>query len=89
MNATIRFAVWGTIPIGALLGGALGATIGLRPTLWVAVGGSALAFLPVFFSPLRTMRRLPTSYEPGGADSPVPDLGAPAGVAGEPGNGAP
>ena len=42
MNATIRFAVWGTIPIGSLLGGILGATIGLRPTLWVAVFGSAL-----------------------------------------------
>jgi hypothetical protein len=31
MNATIRFAVWGTIPIGALIGGTLGSTIGLRP----------------------------------------------------------
>jgi MFS family permease len=89
MNATIRFAVWGTIPIGALLGGTLGTTIGLRPTLWVAVGGSALAVLPVFFSPLRTMRRLPTSYEPEGAEVAGADLGTSAGVAGEPGNGAP
>jgi predicted MFS family arabinose efflux permease len=64
MNATIRFAVWGTIPIGSLIGGILGATIGLRPTLWVAVAGSALAVLPVFFSPLRTMRELPTEYAP-------------------------
>jgi MFS family permease len=64
MNATIRFAVWGTIPIGSLVGGILGATIGLRPTLWVAVAGSSLAILPVFFSPLRWMRELPTSYEP-------------------------
>ncbi|CAA9275294.1 MAG: Uncharacterized MFS-type transporter, partial [uncultured Corynebacteriales bacterium] len=66
MNATIRFAVWGTIPIGALIGGVLGSTIGLRPTLWVAVAGSATAFLPVFLSPLRWMRELPTTYEPGG-----------------------
>jgi MFS family permease len=64
MNATIRFAVWGTIPIGSLLGGILGATIGLRPTLWVAVVGSALALLPVLLSPLRTMRELPTEYVP-------------------------
>jgi predicted MFS family arabinose efflux permease len=64
MNATIRFAVWGTIPIGSLIGGILGATIGLRPTLWVAVAGSALAVLPVFLSPLRTMRELPTEYVP-------------------------
>ena len=41
----------------------------VRPTLWVAVVGSALAFLPVFFSPLRTMRELPTEYEPAGAES--------------------
>jgi MFS family permease len=74
MNATIRFAVWGTIPIGSLIGGILGATIGLRPTLWVAVCGSALAVLPVFFSPLRTMRELPTEYSPAagvpGSDRP-------------------
>lgn len=92
MNATIRFAVWGTIPIGALLGGALGATIGLRPTLWIAVAGSALAVLPVFFSPLRTMRELPTSYEPGVSGTGVrPPAGVPdpAGIAGEAGNGAP
>jgi MFS family permease len=100
MNATIRFAVWGTIPIGSLLGGILGATIGLRPTLWVAVGGSALAVLPVFFSPLRTMRELPTEYEPAGSEpaaavaSAGSAVGLPGGlpaadVAGEQGDGAP
>ncbi len=68
MNATIRFAVWGTIPIGGFVGGVLGSTIGLRPTLWVAAAGSALAFLPVFLSPLRRMRELPSAYE-------VPDDG--------------
>ena len=67
MNATIRFAVWGTLPVGSLLGGILGSTIGLRPTLWISVGGTALSFLPIFFSPLRTMRELPTSYD-GGPD---------------------
>ncbi|HEY6748901.1 MAG TPA: MFS transporter [Mycobacteriales bacterium] len=82
MNATIRFAVWGTIPIGSLLGGILGSTIGLRPTLWVAVGGTALAFLPIFFSPLRTMRELPTSSEPGGPDEPL--TGAVTGPVGGP-----
>jgi MFS family permease len=99
MNATIRFAVWGTIPIGSLLGGTLGATIGLRPTLWVAVGGAALSFLPIFFSPLRTMRELPTSYESGRADGPLTGTvagpaagsagGGTAGVASGAGDGAP
>jgi len=87
MNATIRFAVWGTIPVGSLIGGVLGSTIGLRPTLWVAVAGSFTAFLPVFFSPLRRMRELPTAYEPeaGGAGAGPTDPAVAAG----PTNGAP
>jgi MFS family permease len=60
MNATIRFMVWGTMPLGGLAGGILGSTIGVRQTLWVGAIGQALAFLWVFLSPLRTMRDLPT-----------------------------
>jgi MFS family permease len=64
MNATIRFLVWGTMPLGGFIGGVLGSTIGVRPTMWVGAIGMALAFLPAFLSPLRTMRELPTSYDP-------------------------
>jgi MFS family permease len=60
MNATMRFLVWGTIPLGAFLGGVLGAAIGVRETLVVAAVGGCLAWLPVYFSPLRRMRELPT-----------------------------
>ncbi|HEY7909061.1 MAG TPA: MFS transporter [Thermomicrobiales bacterium] len=60
MNATMRFIVWGTLPIGALIGGALGGTIGLRPTLVVGAIGEFSAFLWVFFSPVRTLREQPT-----------------------------
>jgi MFS family permease len=60
MNASVRWIVWGTLPLGALAGGALGTWIGLRPTLFVAVIGSALAVLFVLFSPLRRMRDFPT-----------------------------
>ncbi len=60
MNATMRFLVWGTMPVGGFLGGLLGSVIGVRQTLLaVAVGGS-LSFLPVFLSPLRRMRQLPS-----------------------------
>ncbi len=59
MNATMRFLVWGTMPVGAVIGGALGATIGVRPTLLVAAIGGCFAFLPPFLSPLRRMRDLP------------------------------
>jgi hypothetical protein len=40
MNATMRFLVWGTLPLGGLIGGVLGQLLGPRPTLWVAaIGG--------------------------------------------------
>jgi hypothetical protein len=60
MNATMRFLVWGTLPIGALVGGALGQWLGVRETLWIAFVGGLLPVLPVYFSPLRTMRELPS-----------------------------
>lgn len=59
MNASVRWIVWGTLPLGSVLGGALGTWLGVRPTLWVGVVGSALAGLFVFFSPLRGMRDVP------------------------------
>jgi MFS family permease len=59
MNATVRFLVWGTIPIGGIIGGILGSTIGLHATLWV---GAILGFTPAifpFFSPVRHLRTMP------------------------------
>ena len=61
MNAAIRWIVWGTLPLGGVLGGVLGsaAVLGIRPTLWVGVVGSWAAGLWVFFSPLRRTRDIP------------------------------
>ncbi len=63
MNATMRFLVWGTMPLGAFLGAVLGSSAGVRKTLLLAAIGGALAFLPVFLSPLRHMRDLPTQED--------------------------
>lgn len=60
MNATIRFVVWGTIPVGSLLGGVLGSWVGVRPTLWVGAAGGALAVVWLLASPLPRIRELPT-----------------------------
>jgi MFS family permease len=60
MNATIRFLVWGTMPLGSLAGGILGATVGVRAALLIGAIGGVLAPLAVYLSPLRTTRELPT-----------------------------
>jgi MFS family permease len=59
MNATMRFLVWGTMPVGAVIGGYLGGAIGLRETLFVGTIGEALGFLFVLFSPVRSLRTMP------------------------------
>ena len=59
MNATMRFLVWGTAPLGALIGGVLGQLLGPRTALWAAAIGGLIPVLPLLLSPLRTMRELP------------------------------
>ena len=60
VNASYRFLVWGTGPIGALLGGTLGELFGLRAALLVT-GLACLAVFPILFaSPLPRMRKVPT-----------------------------
>jgi MFS family permease len=59
MNATMRFVVWGVLPIGALIGGVLGSVLGLRPTLWIGAAGEAVAGVWLLASPMRSMRDFP------------------------------
>jgi len=61
MNATMRFVVWGTMPLGSLAGGILGQTIGLRPAVGISAVGALFGVLWVLFSPLRTLVRIPDS----------------------------
>jgi predicted MFS family arabinose efflux permease len=56
-NASRRFVVQGVIPLGALLGGGLGTLIGLRPTILIGAVGASVAVLPLFFSPLRRVKK--------------------------------
>ena len=53
----------GVRPLGSLAGGALGASIGLRPTLWIATLGAILGCLWVLPSPLPGLRELPEASE--------------------------
>ena len=72
MNASMRFLVWGTMPLGSLTGGALAVWIGLRPTLFVGAIGAFSSVLPIVFSPIRSLREFPEAegdpllrHEPG------------------------
>jgi len=79
MNAAVRWVVWGTLPLGGLLGGVFGAWLGVRATLWIAFVGMWAAGWWVFFSPLRGMRdvlevdRAPGSDVPGQSGGELPD----------------
>jgi MFS family permease len=73
MNATMRFIVWGTIPIGSILGGFLGGAIGLHETIWISAIGGLFVFLPILLSPVRSLRRIP---EPGPEDDEPGEVAA-------------
>lgn len=53
MNATMRTIVWGTIPVGAFIGGVLGSTIGVVPTIFIGAGIEVLAGLWILSGPVR------------------------------------
>jgi MFS family permease len=78
MNSVMRFIVWGTIPIGNLVGGALGTWIGLRETLIIGAIGSGGAFLWILLSPMRSVREMPT--EPLDAETHAAAQPQPAGA---------
>jgi MFS family permease len=64
MNATMRTIVWGTLPIGGLLGGVLGEVAGVHETIGLMTALGALAFLFVLLSPVRQIKEFPISPEP-------------------------
>ncbi|MFE7132321.1 MFS transporter [Streptomyces sp. NPDC057638] len=58
-NAALRFLTWGTMPVGALLGGWLGELIGLRATLVITAAGFTVSLVLIAFSPVGRLRELP------------------------------
>jgi MFS family permease len=68
MNASVRFTVWGVMPIAALLSGILGSWIGVVATLWIAAIGELFAGLFVIIGPFWSMRDLPDAQTASSAD---------------------
>lgn len=59
MNATMRFIVWGTMPVGTIAGGLIGTFVGLHEAIWIGAIGGLFAFLPPLLSPVWRLREIP------------------------------
>jgi hypothetical protein len=72
MNATMRFIVWGTIPVGSILGGVIATTVSVHAAIWVGALGSILSIVPLLITPVHRLREMPAPAEddaPTGAGS--------------------
>jgi MFS family permease len=80
VTATMRFLIFGTSPMGALLGGSLGTWLGVRPALWILLGAVTLSGTLLLTPALRGRRDLPDRplLAVGGADDGAADDGVPA-----------
>jgi MFS family permease len=76
MNATMRFIVWGTIPIGGIIGGAIATVSGVSTAIWVGALGSFLAVIPLVITPVRTLREMPTPTDEAPATTAAPTPGS-------------
>ena len=76
MNASIRFVVWGVMPIASLLAGVLGETLGVLPTMWIGTIGTFLASAFVLFSPITRMKTLPTELVVSGDAETIEEVSA-------------
>ncbi|MFN8525365.1 MAG: MFS transporter [Chloroflexota bacterium] len=60
MNACYQFVGWSAMLAGALMGGFLGDSLGMRETLFVGAGGLTLTLAYLLLSPVRTLERAPS-----------------------------
>ena len=65
-SGAYTFVNYGVRPLGSLVGGVLGSTIGLRPTLWIGAAGAIAGGLFLLPSPLPHLRTLPETAEESG-----------------------
>jgi MFS family permease len=80
LAASAAFLAYGTIPLGALVGGTLGSVLGPRAALAITAAGVPLAALILLFSPIGRVRDLPLSPVglTGAAGEAAPAAPAPA-----------
>ncbi|MFC7109811.1 MFS transporter [Nonomuraea rubra] len=67
MNASLRFLMWGSLPLGGVVGGLLGEVVTVHQLLWISCLGSVAAHLP--FVLVRAVRKLTVTGDGGRVDS--------------------
>lgn len=67
MNASLRFLMWGSLPLGGIVGGLLGEAVTVHQLLWIACLGSAAAHLPFVLAP--AVRKLKITDDGGRVDA--------------------
>jgi hypothetical protein len=67
VNATMRFVMWGSMPLGGFVGGGLGQLLGVRPALWFCALGSTAATVPLLTMRFRNRAVVST-------DTPAPTM---------------
>ncbi|GAA2001834.1 MFS transporter [Catenulispora subtropica] len=78
LSASASFVNYGTLPLGALLGGTLGTLLGIPAAIWITTAGVPLAGVVLLLSPLRRVRDLPDT--PLSAETPTEPHLFPAGA---------
>jgi MFS family permease len=83
VTVSMQLVNYGTIPLGAVLGGVLGTLLGIRPAIWIIMSGLALSGLILLVGPLRRRRDLPdrpalrSDHQPAGPERPSDALPVP------------
>lgn len=63
MNATMRFIVWGTMPIGSILGGVISTATSVSVAIWLGAIGSFIAVIPLLITPVHTLKDMPAAVD--------------------------
>jgi MFS family permease len=63
VSGAFTFVNYGVRPLGAALGGVVGAALGVRPTLWIATVGALTGLIIMVPSPIRSLRDAPEPAE--------------------------
>jgi predicted MFS family arabinose efflux permease len=71
VNGSTRVIIRGTVPLGALAGGAIAAAFGLRAAMVMGAFGPPIGFLLIWFSPVRKLKVPPPPVDEAVEDDPA------------------